>query len=99
MTALRGADALDVLRQTEPVAVIVSDLRMPEMDGITLLEQARNVSPDTVRILFTGTPDLDHAIAAINKGSIFRFMTKPCAAAAMAITLNTAIDQHRRITA
>jgi response regulator RpfG family c-di-GMP phosphodiesterase len=98
-TAVRGAEALDLLRHSEPFAAIVSDLRMPEMDGVTVLGQAREIAPDTVRILFTGTPDLDHAIAAINKGSIFRFITKPCPAALMALTLNAAIEQHRLITA
>ena len=98
-TAPSGGEALDLLCGGEPFAVVVSDLRMPGMDGVTLLGHACQVAPDTVRILFTGTPDLDHAVAAINKGSIFRFLTKPCATAQMALTLNTAIEQHRLITA
>jgi response regulator RpfG family c-di-GMP phosphodiesterase len=98
-TAVRGPEALDLLRSSERFAVIVSDLRMPEMDGVALLGHACEIAPDTVRILFTGTPDLDHAVAAINKGSIFRFITKPCPTTLMALTLNAAIEQHRLITA
>ncbi len=98
-TALRGSEALESLRSDNAFAVIVSDLRMPEMDGVTVLGHALEIAPDTVRVLFTGTPDLDHAVAAINKGSIFRFITKPCPAALMAVTLNAAIEQHRLITA
>ena len=88
-----------MLSKGDPFAVIVSDLRMPGMDGVTLLGQAREIAPDTVRILFTGTGDLDHAVAAINKGSIFRFLTKPCATALMALNLNAAVEQYRLITA
>jgi response regulator RpfG family c-di-GMP phosphodiesterase len=98
-TAIRGSEALDLLRSSEPFAVIVSDLRMPEMDGVSVLGHACEIAPDTVRILFTGTPDLDHAVAAINKGSIFRFITKPCPTTLMALNLNAAIEQHRLITA
>ncbi len=98
-TALRGSQALELLRSDNTFAVIVSDLRMPEMDGVTVLGHALEIAPDTVRVLFTGTPDLDHAVAAINKGSIFRFITKPCPAVLMAVTLNAAIEQHRLITA
>jgi response regulator RpfG family c-di-GMP phosphodiesterase len=98
-TAACGAEALDLLRNGETYAVIVSDLRMPGMDGVTLLGQAREIAPDTVRILFTGTGDLEHAVAAINKGSIFRFLTKPCPTTLMALNLSAAVEQHRLITA
>lgn len=92
LTALCGPGALDLLRGSEPFAAIVSDLRMPGMDGVAVLGQACEIAPDTVRILFTGTPGIDHAVAAIDKGSIFRFITKLCPAALMALTLNAAIE-------
>ena len=79
--------------------MIVSDLRMPEMDGVTLLQQACERSPDTVRVLFTGQLDMERAIAAVNKGAIFRFLLKPCSRVSMALTLNDAIEQHRLVTA
>lgn len=98
-TALSGAGALDMLLTRGPFAVIVSDLRMPEMDGVTLLQQACERSPDTVRVLFTGQLDMERAIAAVNKGAIFRFLLKPCSRVSMALTLNDAIEQHRLVTA
>jgi response regulator RpfG family c-di-GMP phosphodiesterase len=98
-TVTRGAAALDMLRNEGPFAVIVTDLRMPEMDGVQLLRKARTVSPDTVRVLFTGQPDIERAIAAINEGEVFRLITKPCPRIPMALMLQSAIKQHQLITA
>lgn len=98
-TATSGAEALDLLQKRGPYAVIVSDLKMPVMDGVEVLGRARTVSPDTVRVLFTGAPDLDRAIAAINEGAIFRFITKPCSRVMMAVTLKNCVEQHGLITA
>jgi len=98
-TAPGGATALAMLRTKGPFAVIVSDLRMPEMDGVTLLQHARESCPDTVRVLFTGQLDMERAIAAVNKGAIFRFILKPCPRVSLALTLNDAVEQHRLITA
>jgi DNA-binding NtrC family response regulator len=64
-TATDGRAALEALRDDGPFAAMVSDLRMPGMDGITLLRQARENAPDTVRILLTGQADLEGAISAI----------------------------------
>ncbi len=77
-TADSGRAALVVLEKSEPFAVIVSDMRMPGMSGAELLAQVRQRSPDTVRILLTGHSDMDDAVAAVNRGGIFRFLCKPC---------------------
>jgi response regulator RpfG family c-di-GMP phosphodiesterase len=77
-TANSGAEALEVIAEDEPFSVIISDMRMPEMDGATLLARARQLSPDTVRMLLTGQTDIAAAISAINDGQIFRFLCKPC---------------------
>lgn len=98
-TSTSGAEALEVLQNRGPFAVIVSDLRMPVMDGVVLLGRARTIAPDTVRVLFMGAPDLDRAIAAVNEGAIFRFVTKPCARFMMALTLKSCVEQHELITA
>jgi|SRR5581483_10418783 len=99
VTASSGAAAIQMLRHQGPFAVIVSDLRMPEMDGVQLLRNARKVSPDTVRVLFTGQPDMERAIAAINEGEVFRLITKPCPRVPMAVMLQSAIKQYQLITA
>lgn len=76
-------------------AAVVSDMRMPEMDGRTLLRHALEVSPDTTRLLLTGYADLPTAISVVNESNVFRFLTKPCPAAELCSSLRAAVDQHR----
>ena len=97
--ALGGNMALDVLKKESPFAVIVSDMRMPKMDGIQLLAKVKERYPDTVRMMLTGNADQETAIEAVNQGSIFRFLTKPCAPDLLANSIDTAIEQYRLITA
>jgi CheY-like chemotaxis protein len=80
-------------------AVVVSDLRMPEMDGLALLERARVLAPDEVRIMLTGYADVHAAIDAINRASIFRLLTKPCGGAALCSAVRDAIRQHQLVIA
>lgn len=75
-TAEGGAQGLALLGQ-EQVDLVISDMRMPIMDGAQFLEQARQKSPDTMRILLTGYADVSSTIAAINKGEIYRYVAKP----------------------
>lgn len=78
-TAPSGNDGLlRIEAATEPFAAIVSDMRMPRMDGATFLAEARKRQPDTTRVLLTGHADLTAAVAAVNDGGVFRFLTKPC---------------------
>jgi response regulator RpfG family c-di-GMP phosphodiesterase len=98
-TAGGGAQGLEALRATPPFEVVMSDLRMPGMDGVALLERARTEAPDSVRILLTGQADLPAAVAAINTGAIFRFLCKPCAPEALHAALADAVKQHRLLTA
>jgi DNA-binding NtrC family response regulator len=71
-----GAKALEILASL-PVAIIVSDLRMPEMDGLTLLNEAKARYPETERLILSATSDMDKIIAAIDSGDVFRFIQKP----------------------
>jgi len=71
---------------------------MPQMDGATFLAAACKASPDVVRILLTGQADLASAIAAVNNGQIFRFLTKPCATEVLRTTLASAAEHHRLVT-
>jgi response regulator RpfG family c-di-GMP phosphodiesterase len=76
LTAGSGAQAIEVL-QSERVDLIISDMRMPGMDGAQLLEHAHRHWPQTVRILLTGYADMAATVAAINRGRIFRYINKP----------------------
>jgi response regulator RpfG family c-di-GMP phosphodiesterase len=91
--------ALQTLAAESPFAVVVSDLRMPVMDGAEFLSRVRREWPDTVRIMLTGQADLNSAIVAVNQGNIFQFLTKPCPGDMLARALNAAVEQHQLITA
>jgi FixJ family two-component response regulator len=97
--ALGGEEALKLLAQNGPYAVVVSDMRMPGMDGIQLLSRVKMESPNTIRVMLTGHGDMETAIDAINEGAIFRFLNKPCSKEMMAKTLTAALVQYRLITA
>lgn len=96
LTASSGAAALDILSQAPPVAVILCDMRMPGMDGNQFLQVARQIAPGTVRVLLTGQADLKAALAAVNEGQVFRFLTKPCPPTVLLPTLEAAVEHHRR---
>jgi len=76
LRATSGAAALELIRQ-RPVAMVVSDHCMPGMNGVELLSRVRAISPETVRVLMTAHADFETAVAAINQGEIFRFLSKP----------------------
>jgi CheY-like chemotaxis protein len=99
LTAASGAAGLDVLKQHRDVAVVVSDMRMPEMDGATFLRHTRVLRPSSVRVLLTGQADMSAAIKAINEGQIFRFLTKPCAPDQFLSVIGEAIRQYELIAA
>jgi len=98
-TATSAHDALGVLEQDHTIAVIVSDMRMPGVDGAAFLSQAREMLPDAVRILLTGQSSLSSAITAVNEGQVFRFLTKPCDPAVFRQAVDAAVEQHRLLTA
>jgi DNA-binding NarL/FixJ family response regulator len=77
-TAASGPAALDVLRAIPTVSVIISDMRMPHMDGAQFLAMSRRIAPNARRMLLTGHADVPTAMAAVNEGGICRFLTKPC---------------------
>ncbi|GII25850.1 response regulator [Planosporangium mesophilum] len=101
VTTTQPQEALDLLGADEDgsVAVVVSDMRMPQMNGVAVLEQARRISPDTTRVLLTGDADLHSAVAAINQGNVFRFMLKPCPPDDLKATVAAATEQHRLVRA
>ena len=98
-TALAAKEGLKAVSQRGPYAVIVSDMRMPGMDGIQFLSRVKEVVPDTVRIMLTGNADQDTAIQAVNEGSIFRFLTKPCPPEIFSAAVNAGFEQYRLVIA
>jgi len=91
LTATAGSQALTLL-ESQPVDVVVSDERMPGMTGSEFLSIVRQKHPHTIRIILTGQASLTSAIRAINEGEVYRFLTKPCAAVDLAITIQRALQ-------
>jgi response regulator RpfG family c-di-GMP phosphodiesterase len=98
-TAVGPAAGLSAITGHGPYAVVISDLRMPGMDGIQFLSAVGRESPDSVRLIISGNADLQSAIAAVNEGSIFRFLTKPCRAETLRGAIDGALNQYRLVTA
>ena len=92
--ALGGEAALATLESSGPFAVVVSDMKMPKMSGIELLEKIRKAYPKIVQIVLTGYADLELAISAVNSGNVFRFLTKPCSPANLIKAIQASVDQH-----
>jgi len=98
-TADSGENGLKLIMTDGPFAAVVSDMRMPVMDGVNFLTQVRRIAPQSVRVMLTGYADQQTAIGAINRGAIFRFLTKPCSHEDLTNALDAALDQYRLITA
>ena len=97
-TALSGEEALKVIDEKGPFAVVVSDYFMPGMNGIDFLCKVKTVDPDTVRMMLTGSADMSTAIQAVNEGSIFQFHPKPCPADTLGKAIKSGIDKYRATT-
>ena len=95
-TVESGAEGLEVLRRDGPFSLVVTDYCMPSMNGIEFLGRAREIAPETVRIMLTGSADLGAAIQAVNQGNIFRFLTKPCSSDNLLEAVQAGIHEYRR---
>ncbi|MBN2069934.1 MAG: response regulator [Candidatus Krumholzibacteriota bacterium] len=98
-TALGAQEALGKIEKSAPFALVISDLRMPQINGIQFLTMVKTRSPESVRVMITGNADLETAMAAVNKGSIFRILTKPVDPWVLNKTIEAAIEQHQLIVA
>ncbi|NJB67813.1 response regulator RpfG family c-di-GMP phosphodiesterase [Desulfobaculum xiamenense] len=96
-TAESGAAGLRAVGELGPFCVIVSDFRMPGIDGLQFLSACREVSPDSSRILLTGFAELEVAIKAVNEGSIFRLLTKPCHPEILVRALSDGVRQYELV--
>lgn len=95
-TAPGGAYGLKMMAENGPYAVVVADMQMPGMNGIEFLGQVKEQTPETVRMILTGHADTDTAIEAVNEGNVFRFLTKPCAAEALADAMVSGLNEYRQ---
>ncbi len=98
VTANSGQEALDALKTGTPPTVIITDYKMPGMNGVELLAKFRELSPDTVQIMLTGQAEMQAVIELINKGKIFRFLTKPCSTEDLSSNILDAARQYELVT-
>jgi len=98
-TANSAAAGLDIIKSQGPFAVVVSDMRMPEMDGARFLAKVNEISPHTVRMILSGHADLESTIAAVNEGRVFRFLLKPCNTETLFGVVKNGIEQYRLVNA
>ena len=94
LTAGGGEEGLEILAR-EPVDLIISDMRMPVMDGARFLGEARKRHPDTVRLLLTGYADMESTIEAINAGQISRYISKPWNDQDVLLTVREALERKQ----
>ncbi|NMM45619.1 response regulator [Rhodospirillaceae bacterium KN72] len=90
-----GKAALEKLHSAGPFAVVVSDMRMPEMDGVEFLSTVAQEHPDAIRIMLTGNTDQKTAIDAVNRGHVFNFLNKPCETTVMTAAIDNALTQFK----
>lgn len=89
------SEALEAIRRDGPFGVIVSDMRMPEMDGLFLLRRIRRYHPESVCIILTGDGDQELAVQAVNDGHIFRFLKKPCPHEALRQAIEEGLQEYK----
>lgn len=94
-TANNGAEAIDILKNND-IWVIVTDMQMPEMNGIELLQQVRELRKDAVRMVLSGYSDNELILNAINKGHIWRYLTKPWNDQDLLITIKNAFEYYEK---
>ena len=96
-TAEDAAAGLQAMKQKGPFAVILSDMKMPGMDGSTFLNEVNYLAPDAVRIMLTGNRDQETAMRAVNEGHVFQLVTKPCDLEMLVQTVHAAVRQYQLI--
>jgi response regulator RpfG family c-di-GMP phosphodiesterase len=97
LTAGSGKEGLQKLQENKKIALVISDMNMPEMDGIEFLSQVKKLNSSITRIMLTGKADLSVAIQAVNEGNIFRFLTKPTTPDTLEKIIDDGLEQYRLI--
>lgn len=98
-TANSGQEALELLETAGPFAVVMSDMRMPNMTGVELLATVRERCPDAIRIILSGQSDFIDSVQAVNEGRVFRFLRKPCHRDELRQVLEEATRQYQLVIA
>lgn len=98
-TAVGPMEGLKMIEEEGPFSVVVSDMRMPEMDGIDFLCKVQEKDTNAIRIMLTGNADQETAIKAVNEGSVFRFLTKPCSKEELTSSISVALQHHKLMLA
>lgn len=93
LTASSGPEALELLHK-EPVHIVISDHRMPEMTGAELLRKIKELYPQTIRIMLTGHADVNAVMGAVNEGAVYKFITKPWNDEDLRLTVSLALEQY-----
>lgn len=91
-------EAIDLIKDSEPFSVILTDYNMPELNGLELLNHIKKIDSEVVKILITGFADLEIAIKALNQNNVFRFITKPIAMDDLIEVLNIGFNQFELVT-
>ncbi|MDY0189556.1 MAG: response regulator [Desulfuromonas sp.] len=94
ITANSGAEGLECIPEATNLALIISDQRMPEMTGVEFLQQAKTICPTAYRVMLTGYADINATMDAINKGEIWRYITKPWDDEQLVLLVRDAIRQY-----
>lgn len=98
-TALGPHEALAAVRERGPYAVVVADVRMPQMTGIELFGEIRTIAPETVRIILTGNADAQTAVDAFAQGQVFRYLNKPCSSKQLTEALEAGLAHYAQLPA
>jgi len=94
-TAISADDAMKIM-ENQPIEIIVTDQRMPNMTGVEFLEKVLEKYPDPMRILLTGYADMNAVIDAVNKGKIFHYLSKPWNEEELDMTIQRAFDVYKQ---
>ena len=89
-----GQEGLELFEREGGFAVVLSDMRMPRMNGAEMLAAIKKINPEVVTVLLTGYTDFESAMAAVNEGNVFRMLSKPCPPETLNKVLNDAVEQH-----
>ncbi len=93
-TANSAQDGLDILKKEGPFDVVISDFRMPQMNGAEFLSKAKDIDPTATRILLTGEASLQGVQSAVNDSQIYKVLLKPCSAEDLDDAVYGGIKQH-----